>query len=61
MKENKKRCFGFAPGKEFYAEYHDKEWKIFYYDEHKHLLKDDEAEEIPEMDNSALLKIVIVL
>lgn len=39
-------------------EYHDKEWKIFYYDEHKHLLKDDEAEDIPEMDNSALLKIV---
>ncbi|PRB03271.1 UDP-2,3-diacylglucosamine hydrolase [Chryseobacterium sp. MYb7] len=39
-------------------EYHDKEWKIFYYDEHKHLLKDDEVEEIPEMDNSALLKIV---
>ncbi|MDR6460331.1 UDP-2,3-diacylglucosamine pyrophosphatase LpxH [Chryseobacterium vietnamense] len=39
-------------------EYHDKEWRIFYYDEHKHLLKDDEAEEIPEMDNSALLKIV---
>jgi len=22
----KKRCFGGAPGKEFYAEYHDKEW-----------------------------------
>lgn len=39
-------------------EYHDKEWKIFNYDEHKHLLKDDEVEEIPEMDNSALLKIV---
>ncbi|WP_126653370.1 UDP-2,3-diacylglucosamine diphosphatase [Chryseobacterium aureum] len=39
-------------------EYHDKEWKIFYYDEHKHVLKDDEVEEIPEMDNSALLKIV---
>lgn len=39
-------------------EYHDKEWKIFYYDEHKHLLKDDEAEEIQEMDPSALLKIV---
>ncbi|RXM40107.1 UDP-2,3-diacylglucosamine hydrolase [Chryseobacterium sp. CH21] len=39
-------------------EYYDKEWKIFYYDDHKHLLKDDEVEEIPEMDNSALLKIV---
>lgn len=23
-----KRCFGEAPGKEFYAEYHDKEWGI---------------------------------
>lgn len=28
MKENKKRCFGSAPGKGFYAEYHDKEWGI---------------------------------
>ncbi len=28
MKKNKKRCFGSAPGKEFYAEYHDKEWGI---------------------------------
>ena len=28
MKENKKRCFGSTPGKEFYAEYHDKEWGI---------------------------------
>ena len=39
-------------------EYNDKKWSIFYYDEHKHLLKDDEVEEIPEMDSSALLKIV---
>lgn len=39
-------------------EYHDKEWKIFYYDDHKHLLKDEEIEEIQEMDNSELLKIV---
>jgi UDP-2,3-diacylglucosamine pyrophosphatase LpxH len=39
-------------------EYNNKEWTIFYYDEHKHLLKDDEVEEIQEMDNSALLKIV---
>lgn len=23
-----KRCFGGAPGKEFYAEYHDKEWGV---------------------------------
>ncbi len=26
MKEDRQRCFGSAPGKEFYAEYHDKEW-----------------------------------
>lgn len=39
-------------------EYHNKEWKIFYYDEHKHLLKDEEVEEIKEMDTSELLKIV---
>lgn len=24
----KKRCFGNGPGKEFYAEYHDKEWGV---------------------------------
>lgn len=28
MKENKTRCFGSTPGKEFYAEYHDNEWGI---------------------------------
>lgn len=39
-------------------EYNDKKWEIFYYDEHKHLLKDDEVEEITEMDSSELLKIV---
>ncbi len=33
MKENKKRCFGSTPGKEFYAEYHDKEWGIPVYDD----------------------------
>ena len=33
MKENKTRCFGSAPGKEFYAEYHDKEWGIPVYDD----------------------------
>ncbi len=26
--DKKTRCFGGAPGKEFYAEYHDKEWGI---------------------------------
>jgi len=28
MSDNKIRCFGSKPGKEFYAEYHDKEWGI---------------------------------
>jgi DNA-3-methyladenine glycosylase I len=31
--ENNKRCFGSAPGKEFYAEYHDKEWGIPIHDD----------------------------
>jgi len=38
MKENKKRCFGSAPGKEFYAEYHDNEWGIPVYDD-RHLFE----------------------
>ncbi len=38
MKENSKRCFGSAPGKEFYAEYHDKEWGIPVYDD-RHLFE----------------------
>jgi DNA-3-methyladenine glycosylase I len=33
MKENKKRCFGSAPGKGFYADYHDKEWCVPVYDD----------------------------
>lgn len=33
MKENKKRCFGSAPGKEFYADYHDNEWGVPVYDD----------------------------
>lgn len=32
---NSKRCFGSAPGKEFYAEYHDKEWGIPVYDDRR--------------------------
>lgn len=39
-------------------EYHNKEWNIFYYDDHKHLLKDDEVEEIQDLNTSDLLKIV---
>lgn len=38
MNANKKRCFGSAPGKEFYAEYHDKEWGIPVYDD-RHLFE----------------------
>ena len=30
-----KRCFGGAPGKEFYAEYHDKEWGIPVHDDRR--------------------------
>lgn len=39
-------------------EYHHKEWTVFYYDEHKHILKDNETEEIQDIDYSALLKLV---
>jgi DNA-3-methyladenine glycosylase I len=28
MSKEKKRCFGNKPGKEFYTEYHDKEWGV---------------------------------
>lgn len=35
MKENRKRCFGSEPGKEFYAEYHDKEWGVPVYDDQR--------------------------
>lgn len=38
MKENKNRCFGSAPGKEFYAEYHDKEWGVPVHDD-RHLFE----------------------
>ncbi len=38
MKDSKKRCFGSVPGKEFYAEYHDKEWGIPVYDD-RHLFE----------------------
>lgn len=37
-KEEKKRCFGGQPGKEFYAEYHDHEWGIPVHDD-KHLFE----------------------
>lgn len=39
-------------------EYNDGKWEIFYYEDHQHLLKDDESDEIPDMNNSDLLKIV---
>lgn len=35
---NKIRCFGSAPGKEFYAEYHDKEWGVPDHDD-RHLFE----------------------
>ncbi|MBX9744790.1 MAG: DNA-3-methyladenine glycosylase I [Chlamydiales bacterium] len=38
MKTNKIRCFGSLPGKEFYAEYHDKEWGVPVHDD-KHLFE----------------------
>ncbi len=38
MKENNKRCFGSTPGKEFYAQYHDKEWGVPVYDD-RHLFE----------------------
>jgi DNA-3-methyladenine glycosylase I len=34
MQENK-RCFGSAPGKEFYAQYHDEEWGVAVYDDRR--------------------------
>lgn len=39
-------------------EYNNGEWTIFHYEDHQHLLKDDETEEIQDMNNSELLKIV---
>lgn len=33
--DGKKRCFGGQPGKEFYAEYHDKEWGIPLHDDQR--------------------------
>ncbi|HSX13688.1 MAG TPA: DNA-3-methyladenine glycosylase I [Chlamydiales bacterium] len=38
MTEDKKRCFGFAPGKAFYAEYHDTEWGVPVYED-RHLFE----------------------
>ena len=38
MEESKNRCFGSAPGKEFYAEYHDREWGIPVHDD-RHLFE----------------------
>ncbi len=35
MNDAKKRCFGSAPGKEFYADYHDREWGIPVHDDRK--------------------------
>lgn len=37
-KDNKQRCFGGQPGKEFYADYHDHEWGIPVHDD-RHLFE----------------------
>lgn len=39
-------------------EYHDKKWQIYYYEEQKHLISDEEPEEMVEMNHTDLLKIV---
>lgn len=39
-------------------EFHNNEWKIFYYEDHKHILKEDDSEEIREINNNDLMKIV---
>src|SRR6187402_723519 len=36
--DGKRRCFGGQPGKEFYAEYHDKEWGVPVHDD-RHLFE----------------------
>ena len=36
--DGKKRCFGNAPGKEFYADYHDTEWGVPVHDD-RHLFE----------------------
>lgn len=36
--DGKKRCFGYAAGKEFYADYHDNEWGIPVHDD-RHLFE----------------------
>lgn len=38
MKNEKKRCFGNGPGKEFYAKYHDEEWAVPSHDD-RHLFE----------------------
>lgn len=39
-------------------EYHEKEWKIFYYEEQKDLINDYDAEEVPDTTHAELLKII---
>lgn len=39
-------------------EFNNNQWEIFHYEDHKHLLKDDETEEIQDLNSSDLLKIV---
>lgn len=39
-------------------EYHDKKWKIFHYEDHKHLLNQEDSAELPVMDQERLLEMV---
>ncbi|KQT22831.1 UDP-2,3-diacylglucosamine hydrolase [Chryseobacterium sp. Leaf405] len=39
-------------------EYNNQEWKIFYYEDHKDILKDEIVDEIQDIDSAELLKIV---
>ncbi|MGS0748946.1 UDP-2,3-diacylglucosamine diphosphatase [Halpernia sp. GG3] len=39
-------------------EYNNGEWEIFYYEENKHLLLGEDPDDIPEISNDQLLKIV---
>lgn len=39
-------------------EYNDKKWQIYYYEEQKHLIVDEETEEMTDINHTDLLKIV---
>lgn len=39
-------------------EYHNDEWKLFFYDDEKHLLTDDDPDEMQEINSTLLMKLV---